>query len=90
MLQSSPQAVKLLPALPKAWANGSVEGLRAKGGLTVSLSWKDGKLEKAAITADFPYQGEVSCQGAKAALSLAAGETVELLPTAAGLECRKA
>ena len=56
----------------------------------VSLSWKDGKLERAGITADFPYQGEVSCQGAKAARSLAAGETVELLPTAAGLACRKA
>lgn len=67
-----------------------MEGLRAKGGLTVSSSWKDGKLEKAAITADFPYQGRFPGQGSQAALSLAAGETVELLPTAAGLACRKA
>ena len=83
LLQSSPQVVKLQAAVDAARQCGMEEQ-------EVSLSWKDGKLEKAAITADFPYQGEVSCQGAKAALSLAAGETVELLPTAAGLECRKA
>lgn len=49
LLQSHAGEVHLLPALPEAWAEGYVTGLRARGGFEISLRWSGGQLVEARV-----------------------------------------
>ena len=52
LIQSHLGEIHLLPALPYAWKEGQIKGLRARGGFGVDMNWEDHRLASARITAD--------------------------------------
>ncbi|MBB6460492.1 glycosyl hydrolase family 95 catalytic domain-containing protein [Flammeovirga kamogawensis] len=78
LLQSQTGTLEILPALPQAWKKGNIKGLKARGGYTVDMSWKNGKLKTLSITAIKNGPCTLLYNGKKIVKDLVAGETVEV------------
>ena len=54
LAQADRNEIALLPALPEAWRNGEVRGLRAPHGTVVSFAFRDGRVTGATVTRKTP------------------------------------
>jgi len=81
LLQSHAGEISLLPALPVSWKDGSVTGLKARGGFEVNMEWKDGKLSKAEIKSLLGNPCVVRLNGETTNYTPAKGETIVIKGT---------
>ncbi|HWD82152.1 MAG TPA: hypothetical protein VG497_24810, partial [Kribbella sp.] len=82
LLQSHTDVIRVLPALPAEWPDGSFRGLRARGGLTFDVSWRDGKLTEAVVRASHGGTYRIALPSGERIVTLAAGQQLDLVRAA--------
>ena len=75
LAQSDGGDIHLLPALPTAWREGRIRGLRLRGGVTLEMDWQAGELRSLVIECEQPYSGRIFGNGSVLAGNLPAGRS---------------
>jgi alpha-L-fucosidase 2 len=79
LLQSHLGAIDVLPALPRAWPDGSVQGLRARGGFEiVNLAWTGSSLDHVTILSKLGGECRIRFGTESATFQTRSGETLSL------------
>lgn len=74
LMQSHRGVLRFLPALPKAWPEGEVSGLKARGNIAISLAWKDGKATQATLKSRTAQEVTIQPPAGQKIVSAKAGE----------------
>ena len=78
-INTKQSAIELLPALPDNWKDGSVSGLRARGGITVDMTWKNQQVTDLTLTALHPCKVVLTVNGKQKTVKLKKGQTEILI-----------
>ena len=73
--------LQLLPALPPSWPNGSISGLRARGGFELSLRWADGQLAEIHLLSHSGQPAILNYRDHSLPIALHPGQSLHLAPT---------
>ena len=84
LLQSHTGVIEFLPALPAAWPEGEVEGLRARGAVEVDLRWENGKATSATLRPDFAGEYRLRAPNSQKIQNITAASEVPSHPQADG------
>lgn len=76
VVQSSASAIRVLPALPKEWPDGSLTGVRLRGGARADITWQHGQLTALRLEADHAAQYKVVYAGHEVEYKLKPGRPV--------------
>ncbi len=78
IIQSQNKEIMLLPALPSALKEGKVKGLKARGGLELSLEWSKGQLTNLEVVSQFKQTQSFSYKGKSFEMDLVPGEVISV------------
>lgn len=85
LVQSHTGTIRLLPALPPAWAgDGALHGVRVRGGAVLDFAWQDGQVIRYTLTALADGEFSVCCNNETQIWHLTAGQAVSWAPQTAG------
>jgi alpha-L-fucosidase 2 len=78
LVQSTPEEITVLPALPRQWPNGSLKGVRVRGGGKVDITWKEGRLTELGLQSDWAKKYRVSYGDRSAEVQIEPGKPLVL------------
>ena len=78
LMQSHEEFIRILPALPDNWKNGSIKGIKARGNIEVDIEWMEGELVKIGLYSPEKLKTKLKYSGEFKEIELPAAEKIWL------------
>jgi alpha-L-fucosidase 2 len=85
LVQSTPDEITVLPALPRQWSRGSLKGVRVRGGGKVDVEWQAGRLTELRLQSEHAIKYRISYGDHSAEVQVQPGKPAKLDGTLHGI-----